>query len=123
MDKIAKQYLNEIKKRIPDGIENRDRYLSDIKAAIENDAEGKTHATYMSLVKQFGDPEDITENFLDMQDPRKLLNQKKTLDMGIFIQVITGIILVFLFYVAHEKLMQELPAYQVRKDTKKKLSA
>lgn len=112
MDKIAKQYLKEIQKRIPDGIENRDRYLSDMKAAIENDIEAKTDATYMSLVKQFGDPEEITENFLDMQDPRKLLNKKRTLDKGIFIQIIISIILVLFFYVVHEKLMQETPTHQ-----------
>ena len=94
MNKIAKQYLKEIQKRIPDGIENRDQYLSDMKAAIENDTETKTDTTYMSLVKQFGDPEEITENFLDMQNPRKLLNQKRTSDMGIFIQIITGILFV-----------------------------
>lgn len=97
MDKTARQYLDEIRKHLPEGVENRNQFLSDMKSAIENDAETQSDMAYMSLVKQFGDPKEITDDFLDMQDPGKLLKRKRTSDIRFLMLIpVSAILMLFL---------------------------
>ncbi len=103
MNKIVKQYLKEIQIRLPAGVENREQYLSDMEAAITGSMADIADVTYMSLVKQFGDPKEITDDFLEMQDPRKLmrLKQESNLRTAFFIPAVTGLILLPVFYLFH----------------------
>lgn len=111
MDKVAKQYLDEIQKWLPDGIENRNQFLSDMETAVESYIEENAETSYLSLTRQFGDPREITDDFLAEQDPRALIKPRRTLFLLVCLLVMVGVLVLFLWN-AHKDLIRQVPTYQ-----------
>lgn len=64
MSKVASQYLQEVKKRIPCSGSQKTEFLCQLEAEVIYYCEDHDHVDLATLSKYFGNPEDVARDFL-----------------------------------------------------------
>ncbi len=118
MKEYTDQYLNRLKALIPIHDDASGRFLSHIESLVDEYLEEYPNATYLELVKRFGEPQLLADSYLSEQDPRDLIestaSDKKSTNRWIFCSIfliilVIGIFVIRYYYTAHTNAVKNVP--------------
>lgn len=95
MNEIIEQYVSNVKKELYHLVHAED-YISDLRINLEEYVRQFPDSTYSDLVEQFGTPETVAKEFIDIKKPNNPKERSKHRFRTRLFVILTIIIIMFL---------------------------
>ena len=113
-----KHYFREIRLLIPVSSKGVKKFLQDFRSSVEEYAENHPECSAEEIIERFGSPEDVAYEYVSSVDAKEICRR---ITMSRYIKRVVGVIViasvivsgyrVWILHDAHQKALDEMPAY------------